>query len=90
MRRTHLRGHPNILKRLLIHVAGFNLALVMRSLFGIGKPRRLQDGLAAAISGVLHSVLSILKAIRPFRKPLEWLGRILATPRPEINLPAAA
>ena len=24
MRRTHLRGHPNILKRLLIHVGGFN------------------------------------------------------------------
>jgi len=24
MRRTHLRGHENILKRLLIHVAGFN------------------------------------------------------------------
>jgi transposase len=30
MRRTHLRGHPNILKRLLIHVAGFNLGLVLR------------------------------------------------------------
>jgi transposase len=46
MRRTHLRGHPNILKRLLIHVAGFNLGLVMRSLFGIGKPRVLQGLLA--------------------------------------------
>jgi hypothetical protein len=48
MRRTHLRGHPNILKRLLIHVAGFNLGLVMRSLFGIGKPRVLQ-GLEAGL-----------------------------------------
>ena len=28
MRRTHLRGHTNILKRLLIHAAGFNLGLV--------------------------------------------------------------
>jgi hypothetical protein len=28
MRRTHLRGHPNILKRLLIHAGGFNLGLV--------------------------------------------------------------
>jgi hypothetical protein len=35
MRRTHLREHPNILKRLLIHVAGFNLGLVMHSLFGV-------------------------------------------------------
>ena len=25
MRRVHLRGHPNILKRLLVHVCGFNL-----------------------------------------------------------------
>jgi transposase len=59
MRRTHLRGHPNILKRLLIHVAGFNLALVMRSLFGIGKPRRLQDGLAASLRGVFDSIVGL-------------------------------
>ena len=90
MRRTHLRGHPNILKRLLIHVAAFNLALVMRSLFGIGKPRRLQDGLAAAILGVFDSILSLLEAIRSFRKPLGCFGRILATREPEINLPTAA
>ncbi|HVT58732.1 MAG TPA: transposase [Thermoanaerobaculia bacterium] len=48
MRRTHLRGHRNILKRLLVHVAGFNLGLVMRKVFGIGKPRVLQ-GLRAAL-----------------------------------------
>src|ERR1039458_1226952 len=42
MRRTHLRHHDNIAKRLLIHVGGFNLGLVMRQLIGIGKPRRLQ------------------------------------------------
>ena len=34
MRRTHLRGHTNILKRLLIHAGGFNLGLVMRHLIG--------------------------------------------------------
>ena len=43
MRRTHLRGHPNILKRLLIHAAGFNLSLILRRAIGIGTPRRLQD-----------------------------------------------
>jgi transposase len=31
MRRTHLRFHYNIAKRMLIHVAGFNLGLLMRS-----------------------------------------------------------
>jgi len=41
MRRAHLRGHTNILKRLLIHAGGFNLGLVMRHLIGSGTPRRV-------------------------------------------------
>jgi len=43
MSRTHLRGHTNILKRLLIHAGGFNLGLVTRHLIGSGTPRGLQD-----------------------------------------------
>ena len=46
MRRTHLRGHANILKRLFVHVGGFNLGLFMRTRFGIGTPRSLQGRLA--------------------------------------------
>ena len=42
MRRTHLRKHNNILKRLLIHVAGMNLGLLLRNKYGIGTPRGLQ------------------------------------------------
>jgi len=42
MRRVHLRGQENIRKRLLIHVAGLNLGLVMRKLIGRGTPRGLQ------------------------------------------------
>src|SRR5207247_1922555 len=42
MRRVHLRRHPNILKRLLVHVAAFNLGLVMRQMLGRGTPRGLQ------------------------------------------------
>src|SRR5205807_4925993 len=42
MRRTHLRKHDNIRKRLLIHVAGMNLGLLLRSQHGIGTPRGLQ------------------------------------------------
>jgi transposase len=53
MRRTHLRGHANILKRLLIHAGGFNLGLVMRQVFGVGTPRGLQGRLAAAIAVVV-------------------------------------
>jgi transposase len=42
MRRTHLRKHDNILKRLLIHVAGANLGLLLRTQYGSGTPRSLQ------------------------------------------------
>jgi len=42
LRRTHLRGHQNILKRLLVHAGGFNLGLLMRKTFGRGTPRGLQ------------------------------------------------
>jgi transposase len=47
MRRVHLRGHNNIIKRLLIHACGLNLGLLMRSQYGVGTPRGLQQtGLA--------------------------------------------
>lgn len=46
LRRVHLKGRDNILKRLLVHAAGFNLALILRKLVGVGKPRRLQGALA--------------------------------------------
>jgi transposase len=42
MRRVHLRGRENILKRLLVHGAAFNLSLILRKVMGVGKPRRLQ------------------------------------------------
>jgi transposase len=55
LRRAHVRGHENVLKRLLVHTAAFNLGLWMRTLFGVGTPRSLQGRLAAL--GALLSVL---------------------------------
>jgi transposase len=52
MRRVHLKGRDNILKRLLVHAGGFNLALIMRKLVGVGKPRRLQGALASIFAGL--------------------------------------
>jgi transposase len=49
MRRTHLRGHANILKRLLIHVGAFNLSLIFRSVLGSGTPRELRNRQSALI-----------------------------------------
>jgi transposase len=42
MRRVHLRGRENILKRLVVHSGAANLGLLMRKLFGKGMPRGLQ------------------------------------------------
>jgi transposase len=42
MRRLHLRGRDNILKRLLVHAAAFNISLMLRQRWGVGKPRQLQ------------------------------------------------
>jgi transposase len=57
MRRTHLRGHTNILKRLLIHAGGFNLGLAMRHLIGVGTPRGLQ-GRRLAVLATLFVLIS--------------------------------
>ena len=48
--------YTNILKRLLVHVCGFNLGLLMRQLTGVGTPRSLQ-GRAAALLGALIDLL---------------------------------
>jgi transposase len=43
MRRAWLRGRENIHKRYLIHVAGFNLGVLMRALHGQGTPREAAE-----------------------------------------------
>jgi transposase len=49
MRRVYLRGHTNILKRVLLQTAALNLGLLMRMLFGVGTPRSLQGRVAALL-----------------------------------------
>ena len=61
MRRVHLRGHDNILKRLLIHAGGLNLGLLMRTLCGVGTPRGLQGkrlGTSFARFGMIYYILT--------------------------------
>ncbi|PRP90203.1 hypothetical protein ENSA5_67250 [Enhygromyxa salina] len=61
MGRTHLRRHDNILKRVLIHNAGYNLGLLMRKTFGVGTPRSLQGRLAAFFS-LLMVLVDLVRA----------------------------
>jgi transposase len=57
MRRVHLRGRENILKRLVVHAGAANLSLLMRKMFGAGTPKSL-----ASRIGTLLSAITDLKA----------------------------
>ena len=67
MRRTHLRKHDNILKRLLIHVAGFNLSLVLRKMLGLGTARGLQGLTAAALRRLAARCAALWGALQALR-----------------------
>lgn len=72
MRRLHLRHRSNILKRLLIHIGGFNLGLVMRKLYGKGTPRGLR-GLLSSLFGRLHGVIDTLRRLWESQERTEGL-----------------
>jgi transposase len=59
LRRAHVRGHQNVLKRLFVHAGAFNLGLWMRSLFGVGTPRSLQ-GHAMALSAMITVLCTLV------------------------------
>ena len=60
MRRVYLRGRENILKRVLIHIGGFNLSLVMRQLLGKGTPRGWQGFSADQLLAFLRLWVALL------------------------------
>ena len=78
MRRTHLRGRANILKRVLIHVSALNLGLLLRRGIGIGTPRSLQGG---AKSLVFSLIQSLEMAFRRFSKGIISLSITFRLPR---------
>jgi transposase len=67
MRRTHLRRHDNIIKRLLIHAGAFNLGLVMRKTSGYGTPRGLQGSLNAFLF-----FIQLLRKVAVSAIPRQW------------------
>ena len=76
LRRVHLRRHPNILKRVLVHVAAFNLGLVMRKIFGQGTPRGLQGHSPHAVLALwrlLSKVWALKLAFQALSEHLEGL-----------------
>jgi len=67
MRRVHLRGRRNLLKRVLIQAAAFNLGLLLLKLTGVGKPKALQgrsDGISAVLSALWTLFLVYVSLLR--------------------------
>src|SRR5581483_10647063 len=62
MRRVHIRGHGNILKRLLIHACALNLGLLMRAMCGVGTPRGLQGSKATQVCSAQLLIFGLILA----------------------------
>jgi transposase len=62
LRRAHVRGHENVLKRLFVHAGAFNLGLWMRTLFGVGTPRSLQ-GRAMALGAMITVLCTLIEDV---------------------------
>jgi transposase len=90
MRRTHLRGHTYILKRLFVHIGGFNLGLLMRTLLGVGTPRGLQGRVAALVASALAVWTTLTACWSDLRAPIDDRGDTF-TPHHRLELlPVAA
>lgn len=59
LRRMSLRGLEKVTKRYVIHAAAYNLALLMRTLFGVGTPR----GLASCALRLLRTLWSLVQCL---------------------------
>jgi transposase len=77
MRRSWLKEVVNVSKRYLIAAAAHNLGRILRKLFGVGKPRTLQDlaNLAALVQFLLGRCLTLLACCRPTMPP-DWASSI--------------
>ena len=67
MRRSWLKEVVNVSKRYLIAAAAHNLGRILRKLFGVGKPRTLQDlaGFAALVQLLVGHYLMLVTRCGP-------------------------
>ena len=63
--RLYVRGKENVHKKFLIQAAACNLALLMRSTYGSGKPRAAHDAVVDAIL----TILAVIKAVEDLFTP---------------------
>lgn len=77
--RLWVRGLANVHKKLLIQAAACNLALLLRSRYGSGKPRAAHDGVAEAflmIFAVMKVLEDLLGSPSAFFRSLDFVLRL--------------
>src|SRR4051794_1845409 len=62
MDRLYVRGTENVHKKLLVQAAACNLALLMRSMYGAGKPRAAHDQAIEAVFAILALITALESA----------------------------
>jgi transposase len=75
MDRLYVRGIDNVHKKLLIQAAACNLGLLMRSMYGAGKPKAAHDQAVEAV----FAILALIKAISSISEP--WCANSGNQPR---------
>jgi transposase len=75
MDRLYVRGIENVHKKLLVQAAACNLALLMRSIYGAGKPRAAHDQSVEAI----FAILVLIRALESVREA--WWANTDELPR---------
>jgi transposase len=86
MDRLWVRGRENVHKKLLIQAAACNLALLMRFLYGAGKPKAAHDQLRAAVFAILTFVRAFPAAYEPQKpncgdQPRDFRRSLVSHPR---------
>src|SRR5215472_10728904 len=76
MDRLYVRGIENVHKKLLVQAAACNLALLMRSTYGAGKPRAAHDQSVEVVFAIL-ALIRVLESIWE-----AWSANSDALPRP--------
>lgn len=69
-RRSWLRGLADVTKRYLMCVAGKNLGVIMRSLFGLGTPKTLQGAGRGCLLFICVAIVPLSRAFRSLRRIL--------------------
>jgi transposase len=84
--RVYVRGRENVHKKFLIQAAACNLALLLRSTYGAGKPRAAHDRAVEAIFAILSFLRTLGARFVPWTAPVHDQPAIYIT----IKLPSAS